>query len=381
MRCFACARFPALPPLFKVRWPVKEVLSREAEMLQNLEHRKVALPYAWDTLRETFQQHGEWQQAYQDAVEARRAAERRRDGEEAKRQSVRAAAADAAMKDTGGLLDRLMAALPNWSHPSSPIGPESQAVTLYEKKRRKPFSIVEHAAFCEARGLYSSAAHLAGSQFICLHGPLAELELALMLFAQHECQKEGFLPMSPPEMVYKEISDACGFAPRLDPDGGAQPSQQYMIAGSAEERRRCLTATAEVPLTAYHANSVLDSASLPRLYVGHGHAFRTEAGAKGAQNKGLYRLHQFSKVEMVALTTPESAPTILQKMLQTSRAILDKLDLDYRYDVFGSFSCRVFGIIHWHAGYWICRLRNWARAHIANTILKHGCLVGQSMAR
>ena len=93
---------------------------------------------------------------------------------------------------------------------------------------------------------------------------------------------------------------------------------------------RCLTATAEIPLAGLHANSILDVSALPIQYVGHGHAFRTEAGARGLQTKGLYRLHQFSKVEMFALTTADQAEEMLKKMVDVARLILDALQLSYR---------------------------------------------------
>lgn len=120
-----------------------------------------------------------------------------------------------------------------------------------------------------------------------------------------KCTAKGFTPLITPDLVRDCVLEKCGFQPRMD------NTQTYSVANSD----LCLTGTAEVPLGGIYMDKVVEEKELPIKMVGFGHCFRTEAGAGGTAGKGLYRVHQFSKVEMFVVATPEQSDRILAELL------------------------------------------------------------------
>ena len=176
-------------------------------------------------------------------------------------------------------------------------------------------------------------------------GAAARLELALCTWALNEACLAGFEPMTTPDLVRSSVLEKCGFQPR------ATNTQVYSVEGSP----LCLTGTAEVPLAAVHADSVVDEAALPIRMAAFGHCFRTEAGAAGAASRGLYRVHQFSKVELFVLATPAQSEAVLDELLAFEEALFGKLGLHYRVlDIatgdLGAPAARKFDVEAWMPG-------------------------------
>ena len=225
----------------------------------------------------------------------------------------RLALAEAAAAAARGALEAAAGALPCDTHPAAPRGDESRAVTLGVLGAPRAFAFPprDHVALGSALGLLDleASAGSAGAGFATLRGPGVALELALVQWALARCAGAGFALLAPPDVALAQLVEGCGFAPRAAPGGAA--SQVYALADSP----LCLVGTAEIPLAALHAGGVLElpcsaAAAPPLLYAGWGRCFRREAGGAGAATRGLYRLHQFTKVEMFAYVVPgaELAP-------------------------------------------------------------------------
>ena len=146
------------------------------------------------------------------------------------------------------------------------------------------------------------------------------LELALQQFAIATLVEAGFTPIITPDLARNEILEGIGFTPR------GPETQIY----SVEDTDLCLVGTAEITLGGMHADEILDEAELPLKYVGLSHCFRTEAGAAGRASRGLYRVHQFTKVEMFAFTTPEQSRGRCTTSCSRSRRRSSRLGIPYR---------------------------------------------------
>lgn len=163
------------------------------------------------------------------------------------------------------------------------------------------------------------AGKVSGSRFVYLKGHLARLEFALVSYAMDFLSENGFTPVVPPVLIKEEPMWGMG----------------YMDNGGGEEIYRTqddlyLAGTSEQPIGAMHMNEILDEASLPTRYVGFSTCFRREAGSHGKDVKGMLRVHQFDKVEMFSITTPEKSAEEHEYILGMQRALLDSLELPYR---------------------------------------------------
>lgn len=167
---------------------------------------------------------------------------------------------------------------------------------------------------------FERGAKVAGNKFYYLKGPLVKLEMALKRLALDELEKDGFLPMDVPHMVNSRIAAGTGFLPR------GEERQVYKIEGEDLN----LIATAEMPLTGYHADEILAASDLPLLYAGWSPSYRLEAGAYGKHSKGLYRVHQFNKLEMYVFCAPEQSVEWQGKILETEERIAQRLEIPYR---------------------------------------------------
>ena len=279
--------------------------------------------------------------------------------------------------------------LPNWTLEGVPLGPEENAVEVErfgpEVKNEEQVSKRDHLDIANHYELLDNEASTisTGSSWPYLRGTLALLEMALVNYATSVCLRHGYEPVLPPDVIRTDIASRCGFNPRdSDKDGESAPSQTYHIANTD----LCLAGTAEIPLSALFANRILDHKQLPRKVVGVGHAFRAEAGARGADTRGLYRVHQFTKVEMFTVTSAERGESegMMEDMRAVQKEIAQGLGLSVRYVVASLSSAFAFftrGIRLTAVGCLTCRLRNWERVLLRNTTWKRGCPVGGNGAR
>jgi seryl-tRNA synthetase len=217
--------------------------------------------------------------------------------------------------------------IPNMTHPDAPVGTEAKdnkVLRTWGEPRKFDFPARDHVALAEALDLvdFKAGASVAGQKFYFLKNEAALLELALVQYAMQTLVKEGYTPVITPDLARVEVLEGIGFIPR-DPD--PEKRQIYSIADSD----LCLIATAEITLGGMHRDAIFDAAELPKKYVGLSHCFRTEAGAPGRDTRGLYRVHQFTKVEMFAFCTPEQSESIHLELLRIEEAIFQGLGLPY----------------------------------------------------
>lgn len=214
--------------------------------------------------------------------------------------------------------------IPNLTHPEVPIGGEEDAAVIRTvgAPRQFDFPHLDHVTLGESLGLldFDSASEVSGSKFYYLRNGAALLEMALVNWALQRCVSRGFTPIITPDLVKESVLEKCGFQPR------ANNTQVYSVAGSS----LCLTGTAEVPLGGIYMDRVLTQEELPVRMVAFGHCFRTEAGAAGAAGKGLYRVHQFSKVEMFVLSTPEQSEALHQELIALEEELYTELGLHFK---------------------------------------------------
>ena len=232
---------------------------------------------------------------------------------------------EAAAEDAEHALQAAAQRLPNLADPAVPVGGEEDAVvikTVGSPPAFDGFSPVDHLAIGSALDLidFDSGAAAAGAKFVYLRRAAAQLELALCTWALGKAAAAGFIPMTTPDLVKESVLEKCGFQPRAD------NTQVYGV----RESGLCLTGTAEVPLAAVAMDKVLPAAALPLRMAAFGHCFRTEAGAAGSASRGLYRVHQFSKVELFVVATPDQSAAILDELLAFEEALFAELGLHYQ---------------------------------------------------
>lgn len=218
----------------------------------------------------------------------------------------------------------LLMQVPNMSHKDAPVGSDDSMNVEIRKsgKPRKIKDAKDHVELGQMHDLldFERAAKVSGAKFYYLKGRLAILEQALIRFALDECMKNGFTPMTTPDLAKDETIVGTGFNPR------GNESQIYSI----ENSELSLIGTAEITVGGYHAGEALDEAKLPLKYAALSHCFRTEAGAYGRESYGLYRVHQFSKVEMFAFAAPEQSEAVHQELLRLEEEIWKKLEIPFR---------------------------------------------------
>ncbi|KAI0655211.1 hypothetical protein C8Q70DRAFT_1047594 [Cubamyces menziesii] len=235
-------------------------------------------------------------------------------------------------------LETLALALPNDTHPDVPIGPESVAIT---RSTHGPEPIPadparDHVSICRALDIIDlkAAATVTGSSWYYLKNEGALLEIALVNYALSVAMKHGYTPVITPDVVRADIARRCGFQPR-DPVDGA--SQMYHITHSANPAEAgdhhpdlVLAGTAEIPLAGMFANKILYPGELPKKVVGLGHSFRAEAGARGTEARGLYRVHQFTKLELFVICTAGKSDEMMEEMRNMQTEIFEGLGLSFR---------------------------------------------------
>jgi len=234
-------------------------------------------------------------------------------------------AAQAEVDRLAGAADEILRAIPNLTHPDAPIGGEEDAREFKQGKRPVPqfdFKPLDHLELGEKHDLidFPGGARVAGQGFYFLKNEAVLLELALQRYALGVLLGEGFTPAVTPDLARTEILEGIGFAPR------GPETQIYSIENSDLN----LVATAEITLGGLFAGTVIDAEELPVKLCGISHCYRTEAGAAGRASRGLYRVHQFTKVEMFAFTLPEESDAMLEHINEIECRIFDALGIPYR---------------------------------------------------
>ena len=221
-------------------------------------------------------------------------------------------------------LDQELKNIPNMTHPDVPVGGEEDAKELETIGALPQFDVEpkDHLTLGKELDLidFESAADVAGSSFYYLKNEAALLELALVNYAMGVITRRGYVPHLTPDLARPAILEAIGFNPR------GEESQVYNVDG----HDLCLIGTAEITLGGMLAGKILRKEELPMRLGGFSHCFRTEAGAHGRESRGLYRVHQFSKVEMFAFSTPEQSAELHEEMLEIEKEIFSSLEIPFR---------------------------------------------------
>ena len=214
-----------------------------------------------------------------------------------------------------------MDAVPNVTLEDVPLGGEEDSVEVKVWGDRRQ-SAEDHLEFATQRGWldFERGAKVAGTKFYYIKGDLMLLENAVYQYALNLLISKGFMPMTVPHMVSGRVARGSGFAPKSDKE-----SNEYFIDGEDV----MLIGTAEAPLTGFHADEIIDEKDLPLLYAGYSPCYRKEAGAAGKFSRGLFRVHQFNKLEMYIFCTPEQSVQMHEKILSIEEEIWQNLGVPY----------------------------------------------------
>lgn len=240
--------------------------------------------------------------------------------------------ADQEVLEVEGLLQETLLEIPNMLQGDVPVGADESAnleVRTFGTPPSFDFEPRPHWEIGEALGIldFPRAAKLSGARFAVLRGAGAALERALISFMLDlHTTRHGYVEVLPPYLVTRETMTGTGQLPKFEADA-------FKIAG---ERELFLIPTAEVPVTNLHAKEMLDEAQLPISYVAFTPCFRSEAGSYGKDVRGLIRLHQFHKVELVKFTHPDRSTEALEELTGHAEAVLEALELPYRRVILSS---------------------------------------------
>jgi len=256
------------------------------------------------------------------------------------------------LKDTEDTLNDIVLRIPNIPHESVPIGPDEKSNVEIRKNgeiRKFDFEIKPHWDIGDYLGIldFERASKLSGSRFSLYKGLGATLERALINFMLDlHTKKHGYKEIFPPFLVRSDIMVGTGQLPKFGED-------MYKV----EDEDLWLVPTAEVPLTNLHKDEILNEDELPKYYVSYTACFRKEAGAAGRDTRGLIRVHQFNKVELVKIVKPENSYDELEKLVLDAEDILKELNLPYRVvllstgDMAGFSASKTYDIEVWMPSY------------------------------
>jgi len=227
-------------------------------------------------------------------------------------------------RDAEADLDYRLSALPNLPADDVPVGEDETAnveVRKYGEPKAFNFEAREHFDLGEMLGLmdFEGATALSGSRFVVLKGALARLERALGQFMiDLQTAEHGYDEVNPPYLVRSDAMFGVGQLPKFEEDAFKTTNDYYLIS------------TSEVPLTNLVREQILDEAALPHRFTALTPCFRSEAGAAGRDTRGMIRQHQFTKVELVSITTPEQGEEELERKTACAEEVLKRLGLAYR---------------------------------------------------
>ena len=211
--------------------------------------------------------------------------------------------------------------VPNVIFDDVPLGDESASVEVKKWGECKTTG-VDHLDYAVSRDWvdFERGAKVAGAKFYYVKGGLALLENALIQFGIKKIVEHGFTLMDVPDLVNSRVLEGTGFAPR-----SSEQSDEYYIEGED----LALIATAEMPITGYHMDEIIDEDKLPLFYAGFSACFRKEAGAYGKHTRGLFRVHQFNKLEMYSFCAPEQSKEIHEKLRAIEEEIWQEIGIPY----------------------------------------------------
>jgi seryl-tRNA synthetase len=220
---------------------------------------------------------------------------------------------------------KLLLGIPNLPHTNAPIGSDAEAnseVRVWGEKPTFPFPPLDHVDLGTKLGLFDlgRAVKISGAGFVCFTNLGARLQRGLIQFLLDlHTTEHGYTEINPPHLVRRECMVGTGQLPKFEEDAyGLEDGQTFLIP------------TAEVPLTNLYRDEILSSGELPKYLVAHTPCFRREAGSAGRDTRGLIRIHQFDKVELVKITVPETSYQELEKLTANAEKVLQKLGLHYR---------------------------------------------------
>ena len=246
-----------------------------------------------------------------------------------------------------GRFDEIWITVPNLVDPTAADGLTDED-NVEIKRVGEPtvfaFDGLDHAALGSHLDIIDTerGAKVSGSRFGYLKGKAVILELALVRFALDRLVKEGFTPMAPPVLVREQALFGTGFFPGDREQVYEIPTDELFLVG-----------TSEVPLAAYHTDEIFDSGDLPIRYAGFSTCFRREAGTYGKDTAGIFRVHQFDKVEMFAFVEPETSPSEHDRLLAIEESLVEALEVPYRVvnvaaGDLGSSAAKKFDIEAWY---------------------------------
>ena len=235
-------------------------------------------------------------------------------------------AAKAALVDVQQQIDAIIMGIPNLLHESVPVGKDEAdnvEIRRWGEPKTFDFEVKDHVDLGAVNGWldFETASKLTGSRYVVMHGQMAKLHRALIQFMLDvHTNEHGYTEVYVPYIVNSESLKGTGQLPKFEED----------LFCVDKEAGHYLIPTAEVPVTNIARDEILDAASLPMKLTSHTPCFRSEAGSYGKDTRGMIRQHQFDKVEMVQMVTPDSAWDALEELTQHAESILQKLELPYR---------------------------------------------------
>lgn len=232
---------------------------------------------------------------------------------------------EADLKDTEASLRIEQAKIPNMTHPAAPVGrlaEDNKVVRTWGTKRAFDFKPLDHVALADKHDLLDleAGARVTGHGFYFLKNEAVLLEMALVQYAMQKLVAEGFTLHTTPDLARDDVLEGIGFNPR------GPETQIYSIQGTDLS----LVATAEITLGGTQKDQIMDGQKLPLLIAGLSHCFRTEAGAHGKATRGVYRVHQFTKVEMFAFTRPDQSDAVHEKIVRVEEDLFQGLKIPYQ---------------------------------------------------
>ncbi|MBI2143212.1 serine--tRNA ligase [Candidatus Woesearchaeota archaeon] len=257
---------------------------------------------------------------------------------EVKELPQRIAAAEQKLQQVEQRIDFILRRLPNVLHESVPVGKddtENKEARRWGQPKKPTFPLKSHGELLEQLGLadFERATKIAGAGFHFLKGDLVKLEFALINFAAAAMEKKGFTLIEPPLMMQRKpyegvvaISDFENVMYKIDEGGNSSEKSKE----NEKKESSYLIATSEHPLAAMMMNETLDEKQLPLKFCGVSSCFRREIGSHGVDTRGLFRVHQFSKVEMFAFCKPEDSWKLHEELLKNAEELLQQLKIPYR---------------------------------------------------
>jgi seryl-tRNA synthetase len=219
----------------------------------------------------------------------------------------------------------LLMAIPNLTHPDVVVSEnedDNPVLDTYKEPTKFDFTPLDHVQLAEQLDLidFDRATKVSGAKFYYLKNELALMEFALIQYALEKVISRGFTPFITPDLARRDVLEGLGFNPR------GESTQIYNI----ENSDLSLIGTAEITMGGYHKDEHLNEIELPKKYVAVSHCFRTEAGAYSKFSKGIFRVHQFTKIEMFQYVMPENSENAHKELLSIEREIFEGLGIPFR---------------------------------------------------